>query len=104
MTEQNEFEKSIENYNLVYDKAMEKGDAKTALMVQKEIDKLKGLFSEVEEPNNDLSIENMSAIVELEKIASHLLPLGLAAPDYPLREHARIAAERIREGENFGED
>ena len=105
MTEQTEVEKSIENYKLVYDKAMEKGDAKTALQVQKEINKLKQLITkDEEEPKDEENQLNINAVEELEKIASHLLPLELADKDYPLREHARIAAERIREGENFGED
>ena len=89
----------------IYTRSIVKGDVKTALQVQREIDKLGGLYiEEGEEPDNDQNIDNINALEELERIASHLLPLELADKDYPLREHARIAAERIREGENFGED
>jgi hypothetical protein len=33
---------------------------------------------------------------QIDLIAGHLLPLGLADASYPLEEHARLAADLIR--------
>jgi len=64
-----------------------------ALEIQKEINRLVGLYHH---PTAGLSTHG-EAEEELKAVAEHLLGLGLVGPEYPLREHARVAAQRIRE-------
>jgi len=64
-----------------------------ALHVQKEINRLAGLAVKVPMPDEP-TVDDDS---ELAAVAGHLLPLGLAGAEYPLREHARLAAQRVRE-------
>ena len=99
-----ETQDAIKRLNDIYKIAMEKGDMKTALQAQREIDKLGGLHNEENPDENNIDKESLAFLKsELDAIAEHLLPLELASEDYPLREHARIASERIREGQSFGE-
>jgi hypothetical protein len=63
-----------------------------ALDVQKEINRLAGLHAK-----SVLEVEPDTHNEELDAIAAHLLPLKLAGEAYPLREHARLAAQKIRE-------
>ena len=98
--------KAINRLNDIYGQAMESQDIKTALQTQRELDKLQGLYKEEGAPGaneGDMS-GALYAEKELQAIAEHLLPLELADSSYPLREHARIASERIREGQDFGEN
>lgn len=75
------------------------GSIRDALSAQKEINKLLGLYAD--EPTEGRGKAGAKAASEAEKeldaIRAHLHPLKLAGETYPLREHARIAAERIRE-------
>jgi hypothetical protein len=66
-----------------------------ALDVQKELNRLTGLYR----PTGLLAPEHgaSEAEEELEAIGEYLLPLALAGEGYPLREHARLAAQRITE-------
>lgn len=66
-----------------------------ALDVQKELNRLTGLYR----PTGLLAQEHGSseADEELDAIGRYLLPLALASENYPLREHARLAAQRISE-------
>lgn len=97
---------SITRMNDIYRRAIKGQDIKTALMAQKELNKLMDLSKDTGSEGQDGNKQTnfLGEIEELDAIAGHLLPLELADKDYPLREHARIAAERIREGGNFGED
>lgn len=65
-----------------------------ALNVQREINRLAGLY---EKPGADRASSDVddSAAEELEAVAGHLLTLKLAGKVYPLREHARLAVQRI---------
>ena len=67
-----------------------------ALDVQREINRIAGFHKAAftAEPGDDSLSESAS---ELEAVAAHLVPLGLAGESYPLREHARLAAQRITE-------
>lgn len=70
-----------------------------ALDVQKEINRIAGFHKAASgaEGGEDSLSESAS---ELAAIALHLMPLALAAESYPLREHARLAAQRIKELES----
>jgi len=66
-----------------------------ALAVQQEINRLTGLHAgRADESPAEGAAELRE---ELDAVAAYLVPLGLAEPDYPVREHARLAAQRIRE-------
>ncbi|MHC4092925.1 MAG: hypothetical protein ACYSVY_22065 [Planctomycetota bacterium] len=97
--------------NQVYAKADKEGDQRTALAAAKELNKLLDLYAAAPRRGEDDAEAGgqgpgargqgsegtvSSAADELAKVRAHLLPLGLAGPDYPIHEVARIAAERIR--------
>lgn len=65
-----------------------------ALDVQREINRLTGLYRQPSLAGLDATSE---ASEELEAVGEYLLPLALASDSYPIREHARLAAQRIRE-------
>jgi len=66
-----------------------------ALAVQQEINRLTGLGAgKADEPPAEGAAELRE---EPGAVAAYLVPLGLAEPDYPVREHARLAAQRIRD-------
>ncbi|MEM8738643.1 MAG: hypothetical protein AAGG38_09225 [Planctomycetota bacterium] len=67
-----------------------------ALGVLKERARLLGLHHVSADPDAEREGGASAAEQELESIGGHLLPLGLAKPDLPLVEHARIAADAIR--------
>lgn len=96
---------AVTRLNHIYAKAITSGDIKTALQTQRELDKLHGLYKE--EGRDGDSLDAMATTLlaedELKAISDHLLPLELAPESYPLREHARIASERIREAQSFEE-
>lgn len=91
---------AITRMNDIYGRAIRAADIKTALTAQREINKLMDLYREAV-GSSDASDAEDNAIDEvrneLASIRDHLLPLGLAAESYPLREHARIAADLIRD-------
>ena len=96
---------AINRLNDIYRKSIAARDIKTALQAQREIDKLQDLYREEgDQGANELDMTGaLYAEKELQAIAEHLLPLELADSSYPLREHARIASERIREAQSFDE-
>jgi len=71
-----------------------------ALDVQKEINRIAG-FHKTAEPSGGGDESMSESAAELAAVAAELLPLGLAAESYPLREHARLAAQRIKELETL---
>lgn len=85
----------IEN---LYARSLAEHDNKTALQAQKELNRLLSLYSGAGKAAGALSEADDPSRLrgQLELIAQHLLPLGLADEDYPIEEHARIAAELIR--------
>jgi hypothetical protein len=70
-----------------------------ALDVQREINRLTGLYRQ---PSLALDSGGGEAAEELEAIGEYLLPLAMTSESYPLREHARLAAQRISELEAAG--
>lgn len=80
--------------NDLYRTAMKHGEVKEARAVQKELIRLLALDNVEPAGLNEGESEAEQALAA---IAAHLVPLGLAKPEYPLVEHARIAAEIVRE-------
>lgn len=78
----------------IYTKAAGSEDWRTALQAQREINKLMSLYDNYDEdgPTQDDGASHR----RLELIASYLLPLELLTGNYPIEEHARVAAEKIR--------
>jgi hypothetical protein len=70
-----------------------------ALDVQREINRLTGLYRQPSLAGMDSGGE---AAEELEAVGEYLLPLALTSESYPMREHARLAAQRISELEAAG--
>ena len=68
-----------------------------ALDVQREINRLVGLYRQTSLLPGQGTEGGGEASDELRAIGEHLLPLGLADENHPLREHARLAAQSIRE-------
>lgn len=88
---------AITRTNDLYRLAIKAGDTKTALGAQRELNKLLGLDRETSTAAPLASNANDQAADELAAIRGHLLPLRLAPMSYPISEHARIAADLIRE-------
>jgi len=90
---------AVTRLNDIYARAIRTSDIKTCLVAQKELNKLLDLYGFTPEHGADTSdVDDATPQhAELDAIRGHLLPLGLAAADYPLREHARIAAEIVRD-------
>ena len=81
--------------NDLYTRSLNGDDVKTALASQKELNKLLSLY----EPEHGSVLAlgvGEDGLGELDVVASHLLPLALASAEYPISEHARIAASFIR--------
>ena len=66
-----------------------------ALDVQREINRLTGLYRQPSLAGMDSGSTESGE--ELAAVGEHLFPLSLAGENYPLREHARLAAQRIAE-------
>lgn len=74
-------------------KSLQDEDYKTALQAQKELNSLLGLYQQPEQAvavNNDLQ-------KTLNLIEDYIYPLNLADDRYPIEEHVRRAAEKIRQ-------
>lgn len=83
--------------NDLYRRSLAVQDVKTALAAQRELNKLLDLYRVTPERAVEVAEAEDDDNTELAAIREHLIPLGLAAADYPLREHARIAAEVVRD-------
>jgi hypothetical protein len=83
--------------NDLYTRAIKASDVKTALAAQRELNRLLDLYEGSAADVPEAADADTSA--ELELIRQHLLPLALAPESYPLHEHARIAADRLRQAE-----
>jgi hypothetical protein len=80
----------------LYAKAIAEKDTRTALQALRELNRLLSLYSPKDNPQHPDAEDTSSMRQQLDLIAGHLLPLGLADASYPLEEHARLAAEHIR--------
>ena len=81
----------------IYTKSISGGDMRTALQSQREINKLMSLYDNYDEDSEGKHQDDGASYRRLELIASYLLPLKLLEGNYPIEEHARVAAEKIRE-------
>ena len=63
--------------------------------MQREINRLTGLYRQPSLAAMDPG--GGEAAEELEAVGEYILPLALTSESYPLREHARLAAQRISE-------
>lgn len=66
-----------------------------ALDVQREINRLTGLYRQPSLVGLDAG--SSEATEELAAVGEYLLPLALTSESYPMREHARLAVQRIAE-------
>jgi hypothetical protein len=88
--------KAVIRLNDLYAKAIAAQEPRTALQAQRELNRLLGLYSLDKEPDPG-SGDGGESSRQLELVASYLIPLGLTDERYPVEEHARIAAQVIRE-------
>lgn len=86
---------SLTRLNDLYSRCIRAQETNKALAVQKEINRVVGL--QAKPPVGDEDAEHKGDVDEMKAIAEYLIPLGLADESYPVREHARLAAQRIRE-------
>ena len=79
----------------LYAKSIAGQDTRTALQAQRELNRLLDLYagSSRGDGGNDDAVELRR---QLDLIAGYLLPLRLADEQYPVEEHARMAAEVVR--------
>lgn len=84
---------AIKRLNSLYRAALEAGEYSVALQSQRELNKLLRL---ADVSDTDETIASDVALQELESVRGHLLPLALTDAGKPLTEHARLAADRIR--------
>lgn len=90
---------ALTRLNDLYARALKVQDNRTALAAQKEIGKLLALETAAAAAGSrdPADGDQTDDDAELAAIAAHLLPLKLAPANHPLREHVRVAAERIRD-------
>lgn len=86
--------KAITRVDKLFLSSNQSRDYKTALQAQRELNKLLGLYSGRSEVAAATDAESEKTIKAIE---GYVLPLGLADTRYPLLEHVRIAAEKIRQ-------
>lgn len=86
---------SLARYERLFTSAENAGNLGAAMRIQREIIVLqeeRRRLTKVNDPGAPSPEKE-----ELERIRAHLIPLKLADESYPLHEHARIAADRLRE-------
>jgi len=86
---------ALTRLNDLYSRCLRQQNEAKALDVQREINRLTGLYGRPAAAAGDGA--DGEAAEELAAVVEHLLPLKLADPAYPPREQARLAAQRIRE-------
>ena len=86
----------------LYAKSIAGQDIRTALQAQRELNRLLSLYAPRNDPSDPMDEEQDARRqrAQIDLIASHLLPLNLADATYPVEEHARIAAQIIRDRQN----
>ena len=88
--------KAVMRLDDLYAKSIAAQDTRTALQAQRELNRLLGLYHPKEPTDGEAADDAQDALRRLELIASYLLPLKLTDERYPVEEHARLAAERLR--------
>lgn len=89
---------AVHRLNSLYTQSVEMADTKVALSAQRELNRLLELsrLPDTNAPNTGEEPTSSPEADQLAAVAGHLLPLQLAPADYPVQEHARIAADAIR--------
>jgi len=93
-----ELGKAVLRLEGLYGKSLVKGDVRTALQTQRELNRLLGLYGPLAE-NGAEGVEEakqQETARQLELVAGYLLPLELTDGSYPVEEHARLAAAFIQ--------
>jgi hypothetical protein len=85
---------AITRLNDLYSKSVASQDTRTALQAQRELNRLMGLYAAAP---MDSGGGDDDAARRLDLIAGYILPLKLTDERYPVEEHARVAAEIIRQ-------
>ncbi len=80
----------------LYAKSIAGQDIRTALQAQRELNRLLDLYAGSGRSDAGGGEDAAELRRQVELIASYLLPLKLADEQYPVEEHARVAAELIR--------
>ncbi len=100
-----QFGLAVTRVNDLYMRAVDSGDVKDALSAQKELNRMMGLYDRKAACEGEPDpIGSGSATATLNLIRGHLLPLGLASEDYPIEEHARLAAAAVMDRSTEGGD
>lgn len=93
-----EIGRSVRRLNALYAMAAESKDVKSGVAVQKELNRLLDLYPHDSADVHAEEAAQLQDVAEkLAAVAGHLLPLALAPADYPVEEHARIAAAQLRQ-------
>ena len=86
----------------LYQRAQREGKLAAAMQAQRELNRLHALHTLTADRPADGTVAT-EAEETLARIAAHLLPLGLAPAEYPIEEHARLAAQAIRSAQPVSE-
>lgn len=89
---------AVTRLNDLYSRSIRANDCKTALVAQRELNRLMGLGKPDQEADPQATHHDAEELSrQIAAIRNHLIPLALAPEQYPLTEHARIAADTIRD-------
>lgn len=89
--------KAVMRLEDLYAKSVQVKDIKTALQAQRELNRLLDLYGSGDAPGDEAEGGGSEDARRLALIEQYLLPLGLTDERYPIEEHARIAAEKLRQ-------
>ena len=89
--------KAVMRLEDLYAQSIRAKDTRTALQAQRELNRLLDLYGGTDAHADGDGDGDDDAARRLALIEEYLLPLGLTDERYPIEEHARIAAERLRD-------
>lgn len=88
--------KAVMRLEGLYARAVRGKDVRVALQIQRELNRLFGLHAGLDGEGNAISEDALDALEEIKLVRAYLEPLGLVDGSYPVSEHARVAAELLR--------
>lgn len=100
LTPKQKIRASILRAEKLNDAAMKDNDLKTALSAQKTLFQLNRIYDGIqskEKEEKKIIPKKSEFEKQIDIIKSHIEPLKLIDPDYPIQEHCRVAAEIIRQ-------
>lgn len=77
-------------------KKTEKSDPKTSIQAQKELNRLHNLYPDKSQKSYNIAQLNAEMERKLGLIEDYILPLKLIDENYPIEEHVRVAADKLR--------